>query len=103
MAMNAATNMSDEDFARLKAELARDLVAAVREELRALSAVPPANDDGLMTTEQAMRYCGFKRRGTFLMHITRGNLVPDVSGKRGRFAEHRFTRATLDRFMKGKE
>jgi excisionase family DNA binding protein len=34
-------------------------------------------------------------------HIARGNIRPDSFGQRGRFRSHRFSRATLDAFVRG--
>lgn len=98
--------MSAEEFERFKAEfkteVTRDIITALRSELAKMSPVP-ANDDTLMTTAEAAAYCGFKRRDSFLMHVSRGHLKPDVYGQRGRFGMHRFKKSTLDRFMTGKD
>lgn len=54
-----------------------------------------------LTTPEAAEYCRMET-DTLLKHVTRGNLVPDSWGGRGRTQGHRFKRATLDRFLEGK-
>lgn len=85
------------EIGRAKRQIVEEVVAALR------ASATPTSDDALLTTSQAVTYCGFKKRQSFLMHISRGHLKPDVPGKRGQFAEHRFKKSTLDRFMNGKE
>ena len=46
--------------------------------------------DYLRTTASALQH-----------HVRRGTLKPDCHGKRGRTLGHRFSRATLDAFMRG--
>lgn len=36
-------------------------------------------------------------------HVDRGTLKPDCHGKRGRMQGHRFSRQTLDAFMRGEK
>jgi hypothetical protein len=51
-------------------------------------------------TKQAAAYLGISP-AALLMQIHRGHIVPDHVGGRGRLRGHRFTRETLDRFLRG--
>lgn len=62
-----------------------------------------ANDQRILrdwyTTAQAAQYLSSTPKALGMM-IVRGKLRPDHPGGRGGFRGHRFSRATLDAFMK---
>jgi hypothetical protein len=53
-----------------------------------------------LTTEQAAAVLGISQKA-LLMHISRGNIRPDSWGSRGRLKGHRWSHATLERFLRG--
>lgn len=76
-------------------ELKRLVREAVREEL-----------DGVTVLEEQKGYATGKAAevlgmstNALLHHVRAGNITPDVWGKRGRTAGHRFTLETLQAFM----
>lgn len=57
-----------------------------------------------LTTEQAAAYIGGGMTAkALLMHVSRGHIKPDHWGGRGRLKGHRFSRETLDRFVRGEK
>lgn len=58
------------------------------------------SDAAWLTTEQAARYLQTTVRA-LLAHVQRGNIKPDHFGGRGRLKSHRFSRETLDKFVRG--
>jgi hypothetical protein len=50
----------------------------------------PEAAEYLRTTRSALQH-----------HVARGTLKPDCHGRRGRMQGHRFSRQTLDAFMRG--
>jgi len=57
-------------------------------------------DQEWFTTAQAAEYLETTAKA-LLWHVYRGNLVPDSWGSRGRMRSHRFSRRTLDAFLRG--
>jgi excisionase family DNA binding protein len=55
-----------------------------------------------LTTDQAAEYLASTRRA-LLNAVSRGRLVPDAWGGRGRAKGHRFRRETLDRYITGED
>jgi hypothetical protein len=51
------------------------------------------------STERAAAYLDITVKA-LLKHVERRNIVPDVFGGRGRTQSHRFSRGTLDAFMR---
>jgi hypothetical protein len=79
----------------LTAEQLREIVStAVRE---ALGAQKP--HEGYLDIDQAAAYLS-TTASAVQAAVTRGTLVPDCRGSRGRTKGHRFTRRTLDAFMR---
>ena len=71
------------------------IVAA--EVAKAMAANSNPSSTQLLTTKQAAEYLGITRR-VLQSHVSAGRIVPD-SPQRPGFSCHRFSRATLDRFM----
>jgi excisionase family DNA binding protein len=59
-----------------------------------------ATESPWLTTAEAASYLKISANALRL-HIARGHLKPDHMGGRGRLKSHRFSRATLDRFVAG--
>lgn len=52
------------------------------------------------STVEAAEYLRTSPRA-LLAHVARGNIRPDAFGSRGRFKSHRFSKETLDAFVRG--
>jgi hypothetical protein len=78
---------------------AEELSMLIREAVKAeLAATARPKPDHAYDTAEAAEYLRMSPNA-LRHHIRAGNIKPDVFGKRGRTASHRFTRATLDAFI----
>jgi hypothetical protein len=57
------------------------------------------SDRQWFSTERAAAYLDMSVKA-LLKHVERGNIAPEAFGQRGRARSHRFSRGTLDAFMR---
>ena len=60
-----------------------------------------SNEQQWLTTAQAAVYLGMASTKALLHHVARGHIKPDHWGGKGRLKGHRWSRATLDAFVRG--
>jgi hypothetical protein len=81
------------------------IIVTTEEQLRTLigevvrEAMNAQRPEGYLSTEQAATYLGTTMRSVQAA-VDRGTLVPDLRGRRGRLQSHRFSRKTLDEFIR---